>query len=480
MHKNSFQDQFERQRRHLPQVKASTANMRIKKLQALRTAIQSQRFALYEALKRDLGKSSSEVELTEYLPTLTELSFAIRHLKSWMRPQPVPSPLTLFLSRSEIRYEPKGQVLIIGPWNYPFYLIMAPLISAIAAGNCAVVKPSEVSPFTSQFLKKLIFDLFSVGLFSVGLFNEEEVSCIEGDHLVAQELLKLPFDHIFFTGSSHVGKVVLEAAAKHLTSVTLELGGKSPVIIDISAHLKRTAKHLVWGKFMNAGQTCVAPDYVLVPEALLPKLIAEISYWLKEFYGAEEEQRSRSEAFSRIINTHHHERLKALLSASTEAGARIIAGGQWIDSERYIAPTVLTCVTPDSPLMKEEIFGPLLPLLTYRTLNEAYEIIERHEKPLALYIFSEYPSRVEEIIKRTNAGGTSVNTTLLHLSNPHLPFGGTGPSGMGNYHGFFGFKTFSHERAVLRQGAVSALEMIFPPYKNWVRQLIRVIAHWFT
>jgi len=358
-----------------------------------------------------------------------------------MKPQRVPTPLTLVGTHSAIHYEPRGVVLIIGPWNYPFQLVIAPLIAAIAAGNCVIVKPSELTAQTSRLLKSLLGEVFS----------EDEVAVVEGDHVITQELLALPFDHFFFTGSTRVGKIVAEAAARHLASTTLELGGKSPAVIDDSADLPSAAKRIVWGKFVNSGQTCIAPDYLMVSESRRPQLVEALKHSVAELYGATDAERRASKDLCRIINTRNYDRLKKMLDDTVKSGARIELGGEVDPAERYIAPTILTNVSPDSAVMAEEIFGPILPILTYRHLDEVAPFITARDKPLALYVFGEDEHAVDAVIATTTAGGTCVNNTLIHFANHHLPFGGVGPSGTGNYHGFFGFKAFSHERAVLRR-----------------------------
>jgi aldehyde dehydrogenase (NAD+) len=336
------------------------------------------------------------------------------------------------------------------------------LIAAVAAGNCAILKPSELTRNTSRFLVKLVSQVFP----------EEEVAVVEGDHTVASALLALPFDHIFFTGSTRVGKLVAEAAAKNLATTTLELGGKSPVIIDETADLAVAAKRILWGKFLNAGQTCVAPDYVMIHESKLEAFAAEARALLSKMYD--------SSPLCSMVSDGHFKRLKGLTDATIAQGAKVEAGGKYNEAQRYIAPTLLTHVKADAALMSEEIFGPILPVLTYRDRKEVYAMVNSRQKPLALYVFSASKSNVEEVLKNTTAGGTCVNNTLIHLANPNLPFGGVGQSGMGSYHGFFGFKAFSHERAVLRQGRLNPLELMYPPYTPRVKKLIQLTLRYLT
>lgn len=461
---------LERQRANRQAVASTSAAERIAKLARLKEAVLGHAGALREALHGDFRKAPAEVDLSELFTTVAELEFTARRLETWMRPERVGTPLALFSARSEIRHEPKGAVLIVGPWNYPFSLLMIPLVSAIAAGNCAILKPSELTPRTSALVKTML----------AGLFEEKEVAVVEGDAAVAGSLLELEFDHVFFTGSVRVGRIVMEAAAKRLTPVTLELGGKSPVVLDDSADLASAARRIVWGKFLNGGQTCVAPDYALVPEARRDDFCREFKRALGDLYGGTEELRARSKDLCRIVSDGHYRRLKDLVAAAVRRGAVVETGNVFKDEERYVAPTLLSGVEPDSPIMEDEIFGPVLPLLTYRSLDEAYALIRSKAKPLALYVFGRDEARVEEILRNTRAGGTCVNNAVLQLLNPRLPFGGVGPSGAGSYHGHFGFKTFSHERAVLRQGPVDGLRLLYPPYRPATRKLIELAVRYLT
>lgn len=460
---------FERQRANQAAVKRSTASQRATKLERLKEAIIAREKQIYDALYADFRKAPLESEISELVPCLTEIKDAIKHVHKWMKPQRVPTPMTLVGTHSAIHYEPKGVVLIIGPWNYPFQLVIAPLIAAIAAGNCVIVKPSELTVQTSKLLKSLLGEVFS----------EAEVAVVEGDHVVTQELLALPFDHFFFTGSTRVGKIVAEAAARHLASTTLELGGKSPAVIDDSADLPTAAKRIVWGKFVNSGQTCIAPDYLMVSEGRRPQLVDALKQSLSELYGATDAERRASPDLCRIINTRNYDRLKKMLDDTVRSGARIEVGGQADPGERYIAPTILTNVSPDSAVMAEEIFGPILPILTYKHIDEVAPFITARDKPLALYVFGENEHAVDAVIASTTAGGTCVNNTLIHFANHNLPFGGVGPSGTGNYHGFFGFKAFSHERAVLRQGRLDIANQLYPPYTPKVKKVLGLVRRLF-
>ena len=448
-------------------VKRTSADQRIAKLEKLRDAIRAREDKIRAALKADFSKSPTEVDLTEVFASLVELKDATRHLHKWMRPQPVSTPMSMLGTKSWVLREPKGVVLIIGPWNYPFQLVIAPLVAAIAAGNVCVVKPSELTEHTSKLLVELIG----------AVFPANEVAVIEGGPAETQRLLALPFDHFFFTGSTKVGRIVAEAAAKHLASTTLELGGKSPAIIDDSADLALTARRLVWGKFVNAGQTCIAPDYVMVSEKKRDALVEELKSTITAMYGASPKT---STDLCRIINPRNFDRIKALMDGSVAAGAKIAIGGDTDAAERYIAPTVLTDVTADQPIMSEEIFGPVLPILTYKHLDEVAPFVTSRDKPLALYVFGTDERAIESVIADTTAGGTCINNAVIHFANGNLPFGGVGASGQGNYHGEYGFKAFSHERAVLQQGRIDMLKSVYPPYGEKVTKMIRFMKRLFT
>lgn len=464
-----LQDLFEKQKANRWNVSQTSADQRVAKLKKLRQAIFAKQSDLQQAIYNDFQKNPGEVDVTEVYPTIAEINHAIRHLQGWMKPHRVKTPLVLLGTHGEVRYEAKGVVLILSPWNYPFQLLMAPLVAAIAAGNCVILKPSSKTSHTARFLKKFISDLFP----------ENEVALVEGDHLIADALLELPFDHIFFTGSTHVGKKVMEKAAKNLTPVTLELGGKSPVIIDETADIRKTAERVVWGKFINAGQTCVAPDYVLIHESRRVEFIQEAKAVIASRYGSNDASQ-KSPDFCRLVTEDHLRGLKTVLENSVQAGAKIEMGGEANLKERFLSPTILSEVKADSPIMKEEIFGPILPILTFKNLQEAIELIRSRPKPLALYAFSQSSAATEAILQGTTAGGSCINSLIIHLANSDLPFGGVGYSGMGNYHGFYGFKTFSHERAVLRQGKFDMLRLFYPPYRWRVRKMIQFVTRWLA
>lgn len=450
----SITEIFELQKAHSISLRSTSANERKEKLKKLKLLIQENEELIFEALQEDLRKSEFEAALTEVYFVYAEIDFAIKNLSSWMRPVRVSASMSNFFSKNRIFFEPKGVSLIIAPWNYPFQLLITPLVSAIAAGNCAILKPSELSPATTSVVSKLINDNF----------NPKELACFEGGVEVSEALLDLPFDHIFFTGSPKVGKLVMSAAAKHLSSVTLELGGKSPAIVTVDANLEKAAERIVWGKFLNSGQTCISPDYVLVHAKQEQEFIRMASEKIDQLFYKNNELDKKS--YAKIISKNHYERLKNLREDAVNDGALILKGGLDSDGDQTIEPCLLSKVSPNSELMKEEIFGPLLPVIPYKSIDEAIDFINQRSKPLAMYIFSESDSLTKSMIKQTSAGGTCVNDVLVHISNPALPFGGIGNSGTGSCHGFFGFKAFSHERAIMFQSKISFNKMAYPPYSE--------------
>ncbi|RZL28210.1 MAG: aldehyde dehydrogenase family protein [Pedobacter sp.] len=447
-------------------LRKTNAADRIATLSALKVEIEKQEPNIYKALQSDLRKSNFESAVTELIFTYGEIDYAIKNLSGWMSPKRIGKTLSNPFAKNRIYYEPKGVCLIIAPWNYPFQLTMSPLISAIAAGNCAMVKPSELSPATSKVVQTIINKVF----------EEKEVACFEGNAEVSTALLELPFDHIFFTGSTAIGKVVMEAAAKNLTSVTLELGGKSPTIIDSEADLAKAAEKIAWGKLVNAGQTCIAPDYVFVHEQQLDEFIGLYkAAAAKMFFNGQNKIDTTS--YGKIISTKHFDRLKSLVDEAVEKGARIDFGGDFDQKTNTINPVLLSKIPNGAKVMEEEIFGPILPLITYTNLDDVIDQINAKSKPLALYIFSNNNKNIDQIIKNTSAGGTCVNDVLIHISNPKLPFGGVNGSGMGSSHGFYGFKNFSHERAIMFQRSIDFNKMIYPPYvgKEWVLKMLKKI-----
>lgn len=443
----------------------TTAKERIAKLDKLHQAIMRYQPQIREVLYQDYRKPVAEVDLTEIYVLTSEIKHAKAHLKSWMRAKKVGTPLSMMGSSSWIRYEPKGVCLIIAPWNYPFQLAFGPLISAIAAGNTVIIKPSEHTPNTSGLMKKIINELF----------NENEIAVVEGEVETSTALLQLPFNHIFFTGSPQVGKIVMKAAAKHLTSVTLELGGKSPTIVDETAHLKSAAKRIAWAKFSNNGQICIAPDYLYVHENVKDKFLEYFTAQLKEFYTNAQD----NPAYMRIVNNKHFKRVKSYLDNSVAAGAKVIYGGTSDGSDNFLEPTVVTNVPLDSDLMEKEIFGPVLPVLTYRNLDEVLQVINSKEKPLALYIYSQKKKNISYILDNTRAGTGCINNSAVHFFNNNLPFGGSNNSGIGKSHGHFGFQAFSNARGILKQHIPGALEILMPPYTDFKQKLIDLTIKWF-
>ncbi|MEM9558500.1 MAG: aldehyde dehydrogenase family protein [Acidobacteriota bacterium] len=446
----------------------SSAVDRVRKIRRIQRWVESHQAEILEAGRADFGKPPTEVELTEIWPVLQEAKHAAAHLADWMEPRRVRPSLALAATRSWVVPEARGMALIISPWNYPLNLTLCPLISALAAGCCVVLKPSEMTPAHSALLRRLVEELF----------EPDEVALFEGDAEVAQALLEKPFDHVFFTGSSSIGKRVMAAAAEHLASVTLELGGKSPVIVDESAQLGDAVAKIAWGKWANSGQTCIAPDYVLVPRARHDDFVARLVRKVERFYGSSPAQRRQSPDLARIVNHRHFERLRALYDKTVALGARTAIGGDFDAEQRYVAPTVLTEVDPASPAMQQEIFGPILPIVPYDSLDEVVELVRSREKPLALYIFSTDKAVVRRLLADTSAGGSCVNDVALHFLHPRLPFGGVNHSGHGASHGEAGFREFSHHRAVLRHHRLSALKLMAPPYKRLARLLAKLTVRW--
>lgn len=432
----------------------ATRRARLRRLQALLGEFEPR---ILEALSADLGKPPYEGYMSEVGIVRDELRFALKRAGAWARPRRVPTPLILLPGASRVIPEPRGVVLVIAPWNYPFQLALAPLVAALAAGNCVVLKPSELAPRTSA----LIAEMLATG------FAPEEVAVAEGGREVSTALLGEAFDHIFFTGGSAVGRVVMRAAAEHLTPVTLELGGKSPCIVDASADLPLAARRIVAGKFLNAGQTCIAPDYLLVHQRVRDELLMRLKSRLRESYGADP---ARSPDYGRIVNDAHFRRLTALLE-----DGRVIIGGDSDPAARYIAPTILTDLTWEDRVMQEEIFGPLLPVLTFEKLSEVIAAVNHRPKPLALYLFSRNRRETDEILRRIPFGGGCVNDTMLQAASHYLPFGGVGASGMGRYHGQAGFDTFSNLKSVVHKFGRWEAPLRYPPYPRSLRWLKAVL-----
>lgn len=457
---------FTAQKNNLSVLRKQSISARKKTLKRLQKEIVKQRKTLQEGIFKDFKKPALETDITEIYPTIAEIKHNIKHLAHWAEKEVTDTPISLFGYSSFIQYEPKGNVLIITPWNYPIYLSFSAIVSTVAAGNAVLLKPSEFAPNVNAVLQQILQNVF----------DENQVAVVQGDYTVSTELLTKKFDHIHFTGSPTVGKIIMQAAAKHLSSCTLELGGKSPVVVDETAHIKQAAERIVWGKFINAGQTCVAPDYVLVHQSKKDELIQEMKKALAKSYGNEIHA---SADFCRIINAKNHKRLQCLVENAIENNAVIECGGHFREDENYISPTIISNISNDILLMQEEIFGPILPIQTFKNLDDAVEQINNREKPLALYIFSKNKKNTTKILAETNSGGVSINETLLHLINPYLPFGGVNNSGIGKSHGKWGFIDFSNEKSVLKQNLpFGAASLMKPPYTKFTKKLIDFSIKW--
>ncbi len=458
---------FDRQVNHQHIVARTSAKERIKKLKKLHKAVLNNKEKIRKALHEDYRKHPSEVDLTEIYPVTGDIKHAISHIRRWMRRQHVNTPLSLMGSSSWIHYEPKGVCLIISPWNFPFNLTFGPMISAIAAGNCIMLKPSEHTPHISQVMADMIGDLF----------DPEEITVVQGGIESSKALLELPFNHIFFTGAPTIGKVVMAAAAKNLTSVTLELGGKSPTIVDETANIKTAAKRIAWSKCLNNGQVCIAPDYIYVHESKKEELIDEINSNIKKMYG---DTIGQSDSYCRIVNNKHFNRVKSYMDEAMNHDVKIESGGKMDGDQDFIEPTIISNVNAEMDLMLHEIFGPLLPIMTYTNLDDALNKINKREKPLALYIYSRKKKNINKIINETSAGGTCINHSAIHFFNNNLPFGGVNNSGIGKAHGKYGFEAFSNARAVLKQWSpMSAIELMAPPYTDLKQKMIDLSIKYF-
>jgi aldehyde dehydrogenase (NAD+) len=430
-------------------------SFRIEQLKTLRKAVVDNEQAMFDALKADLNKPAFEAYGGETEIVINEIDYTLKHLACWTKPKKIRTPFAYFPSKSYSISEPYGVTLIIGPWNFPVQLMLAPLVGAIAAGNCALLKPSIAAPRISHLLSDIIGNIF----------DPAYVSLVEGGAETAQMLLEEQFDHIFFTGGTAVGRLVMAAAANHLTPITLELGGKNPCIVDTDTHLDCTARRIVWGKFFNAGQSCVAVDYLLVQKRVKEALLDRMVNCIHQFYGSDP---SKSPDFGRIIDDWHFDRLADLLSVGT-----IIAGGRTDRGSRYIAPTIIDGIQGHEPIMQEEIFGPLLPVIEYDDLRQAIAFVNKRPKPLALYFFSRDKSLQNRVLRETSAGGGCINDTVIHETTC-LPFGGAGPSGIGKYHGKASFDTFSNQRSIIKSGFLFDVPLRYPPYKNhlkWLRKI---------
>ncbi|MBT2624974.1 aldehyde dehydrogenase [Bacillus sp. ISL-32] len=430
---------------------------RLDALRNVKQAIKTYEADVLSALYQDLHKSEHEAYTTEIGIVLKEISFVMKRLRKWAKPKKVKTPLTHIGSQSVMIPEPYGTVLVIAPWNYPFQLALSPLIGAIAAGNTVIVKPSEYTPAVSAVLFSIIRDVFPSGY----------VTLVEGGPDTSTELLKQPFDYIFFTGSVSVGKIVMEAAAKQLIPVTLELGGKSPCIVHKDADIKLAAKRIVFGKFTNAGQTCIAPDYLVVHEEIKSEFVKEMKHIIGEFFGHQPEL---NPAYGKIVSERHFQRLIGFLNDGIP-----LTGGKADHKHHKIAPTVLDQVKDEAPVMQEEIFGPIFPLFTYRSTDEVIAMVNARPKPLALYLFTNHKTVEQHILENISFGGGCINDTLMHAATPYLPFGGVGESGIGRYHGFDSFNTFTHKKSVLKQTNRFDLAFRYPSSKNGLRLIRKLL-----
>lgn len=449
----NYEELITKQRNFFLQGKTMDVTFRITMLKKLQSIIRTHEQEIMSALKADLNKSEFDAYLTEIGFVLEEIRFTLKHLRKWVKPKKVKSTLATFGSKGYIYSEPYGVALIIAPWNYPFQLAVAPLIGAIAAGNCAIIKPSELTSNTSAVLHKLMSENFP----------SEYIKVVEGGIEASTSLLKEKFDYIFFTGSESVGKIIMEAAAKNLTPVTLELGGKSPCIVHEDAHLKLAAKRIAWGKFVNAGQTCVAPDYLFVHKNIKNKFLQLLKEAIYELYSEDVSMRGE---FTKIVSKKHFERLITFLHHD-----KMFLGGKYDSNTFIIEPTVLHNISFDDPIMKEEIFGPILPIIEYEQLPKMIDIIKSKPKPLSLYLFSESKEVQQMVLNTVSFGGGCLNDTVYHLSSPYLPFGGVGESGMGAYHGKGSFNVFSHQKSILRQTTLFDLPFRYSTTKNALKMV---------
>ena len=456
---NKYENILKRQRNYLSSIGIIDVNDRIENLKKLKNSIKKYENNIINALNIDLGKPEFEAYSNEVGFVYSTIDYFIKNLKSWTKVKKVKNDAAQIPGKSYIYKSHYGAVLIIGPYNYPFQLLIEPLIGAISGGNTVILKPSEYATKTEAIVEKIIKETF----------DEKYIAVVTGDYKVNSQLLDLEFDYIFFTGSVNVGKIVMEKASKHLTPVTLELGGKSPVIVDNTANLKVSAKRILWGKLTNAGQTCVAPDYILAHEDIYEELIKEFEKVIIEFYG---QDIINSKDFGRIINDRHMNRLNAILERDKN---KITFGGEVDFEKRYISPTIIRDVTLEDAVMNEEIFGPIIPVIKYKNMEDIKYYISHHKNPLALYVFSEDENFSEDIINRFSFGGGCVNDTISHVASAYLPFGGIGSSGMGNYHGKASFDTFTHTKSIVKKSTKIDLKLVFPPYKDKIKLIKKVM-----
>lgn len=446
----TLREKINKQRKYFSTGETKDINFRIEKLKKLRDVLKSEEEKIFEALKKDLMKSSFESYVTEVAMVYDEINMHIKNIKKWSKKRRVKTPLVQFPAKSFIKLEPYGVVLIIGPFNYPFMLTMDPLIGAIAAGNTAVIKPSESAPETSKILKEILEKVF----------DEKYVLHVnpERGKEVVEELLKEKFDYIFFTGSATVGKIVMKAASQYLTPITLELGGKSPCIIDKDCKLELAARRIVWGKLLNSGQTCVAPDYLYVHKDIEEEFIKKLEEEIKNQFG---NNPLESEDYSKMVNEREFNRVLSYIDKE-----KLVFGGNYNRKTFQIEPTILKNVTWNDPVMEREIFGPIFPILSFENLDEVIRLVNSKDKPLALYYFSEDKNKIEKVINSTSSGGVTINDTLVHVSSSYIPFGGVGNSGMGEYHGKYSFDLFSNKKGVMNRKTFLDLKIRYAPFLN--------------
>lgn len=461
---NQILDVLTLQKSALLRLSTSSAAQRIEKLRSIESYLMQHKEDLCDALYADFKKPASEVVIAEMLGVKREINHTIKHLKSWMKPQSVSTPLMLLGTKGLVQYEAKGLCLIISPWNYPFNLSICPLVHAIAAGNAVILKPSELSPATAAFIQKMISSLF----------DKSEVAVFEGDATVSTFLLEQKFDHIFFTGSPAIGKVVMSAAAKHLTSVTLELGGKSPAIVGPEVNVEEAAAKIAWGKFLNNGQTCIAPDYLYLHEKNYFSFLKALEATVETFYG---KNIAKSKDYARIVNRRHFDRIVSLLDDAKEKGAQVLFGGKTDADDCFIEPTVLINCTPEMRIMQEEIFGPILPVMSFQDEVAVTASIRQGDKPLALYVFSTNTEFNQYILDHTSSGTSVVNDCLIQFGHNELPFGGVNHSGIGKSGGHYGFVEFSNQKSVVIQ-KTNLLKNFYPPYGVKVRWMIDFVLKW--
>lgn len=442
-------------------LRSSTCEQRLAVLEKFERVFKSSFDKLYKAAYEDFSKPESEVNTGEILSVLSELKHVRKYLRRWMKPTRVRPTAAMIGTKSKILYEPKGVTLIISPWNYPFNLSFGPMIWSIAAGNTVILKPSEMTPAMSAVIQEIVEQAF----------DSREVCVFQGDVEVASYLTEQPFNHIYFTGSPAVGKQVMAAAAKNLASVTLELGGKSPVIVDRSADLNKAAKSICFGKLVNNGQTCIAPDYVYVHSSVKDKLMSAMLKAIESLYGPLPNIASNPD-YCRVVNQSHYQRIKSLLDNAEEQGGKVFFGGETNDQQRFIAPTLLTDIPPESDIMQQEIFGPLLPVMEFEDIATVIDWVNNNPKPLALYVFSADDALTNRVLQQTSAGDSAINATVIHAIHQNLPFGGVNNSGMGKSGGVWGFQAFSHQRSVV-EDKLGLSALLSPPYTAKVKRLIR-------